>query len=35
VKGKIAYMDEGESIKITFLPGGDPVFNEYYFAKNY
>lgn len=33
VKKKIAYMDEGESIKITFLPGDDPEFNEYYFAK--
>lgn len=33
VKGKIAYMDEGESIIMTFLPGNDPKFNEYYFAK--
>lgn len=33
VKGKIAFMDEGDSITITFLPGSDPEFNEYYFAK--
>ena len=34
LKRKMEYMDEGESIKIKFIPGEDPEYNEYYYFKN-
>jgi hypothetical protein len=34
LKSKLEFMDEGESIKITFTPGDDPEFNEHYYLKN-
>lgn len=31
--GKLEYMDEGESIKIVFVPGEDPEFKQLYYFK--
>ncbi|RIW34038.1 hypothetical protein D3H55_10605 [Bacillus salacetis] len=31
IKGKLKYMDQGDTIKVNFVPGDDPVFSEYYF----
>jgi len=31
IKGKLKFMDEGESIRITFLPCNDHEFKEYYY----
>ncbi|WP_025118148.1 hypothetical protein [Bacillus sp. H1m] len=31
--GKLEYMDEGESIKIVFIPGEDPEFKQFYYFK--
>lgn len=34
LKGKMKFMDEGENIKIIFVPGEDPEYNEYFFFKD-
>lgn len=34
LKNKVELMEDGESIKITFLPDADPEFTEYYYIKH-
>lgn len=33
LRGKLEYMDEGESIKVSFVPGEDPEFKEFYYLR--
>ncbi|SCC33156.1 Uncharacterized protein BCZB5J_02619 [Bacillus cereus] len=33
LRGKLEYMDEGETIKVSFIPGDDPEFKEFYYFK--